>query len=157
MDIPRRIAALVGLAAMLACQGGAPFETIRTGVIIREELVGTFEAISFGSTVDGAATDLLAAGGSLTLELSLSSMVSGRLVAPGIGEGGADLDEDMAGSWTFDPLTRVVRFTQSAETFVAVASFVPFRTEDFSTILLQADVGAGTPASPAIEVVLERR
>lgn len=157
MDSQRRLAALPALAILAACQGGPLLETTRTGAILRQELVGTFEAISFTATADGAATDILAAGGSLTLDLALSSEVSGRLVAPGLGEAGADVDEDMAGSWTFDPITRIVRFAQNAETFVAEAGFVPSRTEDLSTIVLTASAGSGTPENPAIEVVLERQ
>jgi len=158
MSIARGGLGLAGVAVLAACQGSQVFETVGTGAVIREDLVGTFDATSFTMTIDGATTDLLAAGGSLTLTLSFAGDVSGRLVAPGAGEQGADLDEDMVGSWTFDSITHIVHFTQTTHTFVRLAVFVPSRTGDSETIHLTASYsGDGNADNPAFDVVLEQR
>ena len=46
---------------------------------------------------------------------------SGRLLAPGLGENGADLDEDLAGTWTLEGST--VIFDQTGDTFIRDVPF----------------------------------
>ncbi|MDH3734794.1 MAG: hypothetical protein OEU54_14800 [Gemmatimonadota bacterium] len=152
------IVCLAAVVAGSACQGSPPMETVRTGTILREELVGTFDATAFTMTVGENVTDLLAGGASFTITLEGSAQSSGRLVAPGIGIGGADVDADLDGAWTFEPVTRTVRFSQQAETFVGDAVFRPSRTEDFSSILLATSVaGDQFLGTPGLDVVLLRR
>jgi hypothetical protein len=73
---------------------------------------------------NGLTADLLLLGASLTVVLNQDGTTSGRLVAPGMGENGADVDEDLAGTWTLQGST--VRFDQPGDTFVRD---VPFTAE----------------------------
>ena len=128
-----------------------------TGPVTRDEIVGAYDAIEmiFISGVD--TTDVLAGGGSLMLSLDVSAQASGRLFAPGQGPGGADIDEDMSGAWTYDVITRTMRIAQQAPTFVRGAGFRPARTEDGFGLELTASVAADQfIGNPAVEVSLLR-
>lgn len=145
---------------LAACGGTTPTETatIPTGPIVRDELVGTYDAIEMLTISGTDTTDVTASGGSLTLVLEGSAQVSGQLNAPGLGPGGADVVADMAGVWTYDPVTRVLRFSQSADTFVGTTQFRPTRTEDSRGILVSGQAGADQfLGTPAIEILLTRR
>ena len=56
--------------------------------------------------------------------LNQDGTTTGRLVAPGLGENGTDVDEDLAGTWTLQGST--VTFDQSGDTFIRD---VPFTAE----------------------------
>ena len=88
------------------------------------EVAGTYQATTF--TFDGGSgpTDLLAIGASVTITLAPDGTSSGRMLVPGVGEGGGDLDADLAGTWTLSGTT--VTFDQAADTFMRD---VPFTAE----------------------------
>ena len=116
--LPKVHAALVLLAAVgagVACGGEAFSPTT-------QNVAGAYTATAFTTTTGGVTTNQLAAGASLTLDLTVGGAVTGRLFLPGGAEGGANLDEDMAGTWTLTGNT--VQFDQSADTFVRDVSFV---------------------------------
>jgi len=70
-------------------------------------------------------TDLLAIGATVDATLAPDGTTSGRLFVPGAGEGGADLDEDLTGTWTL--LGDTVTFDQTADTFIRDADFIAGR------------------------------
>lgn len=70
---------------------------------------------------NGITADLLLLGASLTVVLNQDGTTTGRLLAPGLGENGADVDEDLAGTWTLEGST--VTFDQSGDTFIRDAPF----------------------------------
>lgn len=147
--------AVVGLVGLAACHEGAPFTVIRTGPVTTAEIAGSWDAVTMVFTDDAGPMDALAAGGGLILVLGSDQRVSGRLRAPGQGPGGTDLDEDMEGVWSYDPVNRILRFVQDADTFVGRASFDVSRREDgvvVASALLPAEEG-----SPAVEVTIEKR
>jgi hypothetical protein len=100
--------------------------------------------------------DLLALGASLTLTMEGSAQYNGQVNVPGIGAGGADVDEMLEGAWTFDVVTRTVRFPAGSS--LLDAAFRPSRSEDASTVLLTATIPADQfLGTPSIGMVLQRR
>ncbi len=89
-----------------------------------ETVAGTYEATSLTATAGGITVNLLGLGASLTMVLDPSGTTTGRLLAPGLGENGEDIDADMEGTWTLSG--KVVTFDHPAETFVRD---VPFTAE----------------------------
>lgn len=69
--------------------------------------------------------DLLALGAIVGVSLAPDGTSSGRLFVPGGAEGGGDLDEDLAGTWTLAGST--VTFNQTADTFIRDAEFTASR------------------------------
>lgn len=107
-----QITAFVG-GAMLAF-GGCGDDS--TGPSMAE-VAGTYEATSLTMAfAGGAPMDLLAAGAEATLALDADGTAAGHLFVPGADEGGADLDEDLAGTWTLNGNT--VALSQSGDTFL---------------------------------------
>lgn len=144
--------------AMTGCQNESNFVTVQTGRVIRAEVVGTYDAIEMSATLGGATTDVLAAGGSLVLTLDVLVDTSGRLIAPGLGPGGGNLDQDLAGAWTFNPITGVVHLTLDEESFVGAITYESSRTADFLSIRLSGSAAGDESAGiPTIDLVLERR
>lgn len=64
------------------------------------EISGSYEASTFTLTQDGSTDDLLAQGGTLTL--NADGTTSGRLFVPDGNEDGSDFDADLAGTWTLN-------------------------------------------------------
>lgn len=87
-----------------------------------DNVSGSYAAVTFTSTQQGATTDHLAEGASFSITLAPDGTTTGRLFVPGGGEGGADLDADMAGTWTLTGNT--VEFAQTADTFVTDVAFI---------------------------------
>jgi len=81
-----------------------------------DSVAGTYHATTFTFDGGSGATDLLAAGASVTVTLAPDGTTSGRMFVPGVGEGGGDLDADLAGTWTLSGTT--VTFEQDADTFI---------------------------------------
>jgi hypothetical protein len=106
------------LTLLLACGGDSFTPT-------EETVVGTYEAAEFTITTGGSTTDLLLAGATVDATLAADGTTSGRLFVPAAGEGGADLDEDLTGTWTLDGET--VTFDQTADTFIRDAEFIAGR------------------------------
>lgn len=154
--------ALAGLAAAACAED--PLQTISpppppSGPVAREEIPGDYAATTLLSITNAGAdtTDVLAVGGSLTLGFESSGQLSGRVVAPGQGPGGGDVDADMSGIWSFNPVARTVTLTQGSDTFVEEGIYRPERTEDGMAVVLSASIPADNIAGrPAFEIVLER-
>jgi len=89
-----------------------------------ETVAGSYQATTLTATENGALINLLLLGASLTVVLNQDGTTTGRLVAPGLGENGTDVDEDLAGTWTLQGST--VTFDQSGDTFIRD---VPFTAE----------------------------
>jgi len=86
-----------------------------TAQIPADSIAGSYTATEFTTGAD----DVIAAGGSLTLDLALDGTASGRLVVPE--EVGGPLDADMAG--TYEVTGATIEFTQDADTFVRDAEW----------------------------------
>ena len=155
----RRTFAAVCLAlGLAACQSESNFVTVQTGRIARAEVVGTYDATLMRATLGSTVTDVLAAGGSVLLTLQTASLTTGRLVAPGLGPNGADLDVDLSGAWTFNPITGAVSLVLDNESFVGSITYSSSRTEDFFSIRLSGtDPGDESGGIPQIDLVLQRR
>ena len=82
--------------------------------------VGSYTATSFTTTGASGQRNELVAGSTLLINLAADGTTTGHLHVAGTG-GGAAIDADMAGTWTQNG--SVVRFTQSADTFVRSMDF----------------------------------
>ena len=111
--------ALSAVAALMtvACeQPGEPVVPTMAAVAGEYDANESFGALSFTTTAEGETINWLEAGASFSLTLNADGTVSGRLFIPGGDENGADMDADMAGTWTL--LGNTVTFEQDADTFV---------------------------------------
>jgi hypothetical protein len=103
------------LASVLLACGGESFTPSE------ETVAGSYSATTFTITSTTPPTDALALGLTLTLTLASDGTTTGRLLLPGGGDNGVDLDEDLTGTWTLNG--RLVRFSQGADTFIRDAVF----------------------------------
>lgn len=126
-----------------------------SGPVERAELVGEYVAIVFNSVLAGETTDLLVQGASFDLTLEGSAQYSGRVMAPGLGDGGADVEDMLGGAWTYDIVTRRLLFPGAGSTFLSRA-FIPERSEDLETLYLSTSIPGGMN-EPTTVVVLERQ
>ena len=85
------------------------------GVTVRE-VIGTYQATSF--VADG--NDVLAAGGSLTLNFEGTGLMTGSLFVPS--SAGGPLAADMSGTWTL--VDRTLVLAQTEDTFVRDAVWI---------------------------------
>ncbi|MDQ3557170.1 MAG: hypothetical protein M3409_10420 [Gemmatimonadota bacterium] len=108
-------------------------------------VAGEYRATTFTVTEQGTTLDVLAAGGTLRIDLDAGGTSTGRLFLPGLDEDGSDFDASMNGTWALRGDT--VRFDQGADTFVGDAPFV-VRGER-----LEAEFGSGA----RVRVVLTRQ
>jgi len=113
--IPVSILAAVGL---LAC-GGDPF----TASV--DTVAGHYHASVLTITQGSTTSDLLQAGGSVDITLNADGTTSGRLLIPGGGETGQDLDVDLVGTWALTD--GQVSFTQEGDTFIRDVPFTAAR------------------------------
>ena len=98
---------------LLACSAGTEVEA--------PDAEGAYAATTL-TAVDATETiDVLADGGSLILTLHGNGTTTGRLFAPGAGEDGENLDEDLAGTWS--QTGEQVTFSQAADTFIRDATW----------------------------------
>jgi hypothetical protein len=107
-----RLGTTLGLAlALTACgdddEGLNPTEA---------EVAGSYTASTFTVDSDAGEIDLLALGATVTADLDADGTTTGRLFVPGFGEGGGDLDEDLAGTWALSGTT--VTFSQSSSALI---------------------------------------
>jgi hypothetical protein len=86
-----------------------------------ENVSGSYSAASFTLTSAAGTVDLLALGSEVTAVLAPDGTTTGHLLVPGGGEGGEDVDEDLAGTWTLTGNT--VTFNQTSDTFIRDAEF----------------------------------
>ena len=112
----KRLPQLLALAAVLACSD-APFAPTV------ENMAGDYTAHVLLTSDNAGAVDWIAHGATLTLGLGRDGTTSGHLFVPGGGDGGSDLDADMAGVWLL--VGGKVSFGQTADTFVRNMDFVP--------------------------------
>lgn len=103
---------LFGAAAMIGCNDVTSLS--------RNGPAGDYTAIILVTTENSVATNVLAGGGSFTLNLDRNGTTSGHLHIVASGTNPA-LDADMAGTWTRNGDT--VDFTQAADTFVNDMTF----------------------------------
>lgn len=102
-------------------------------------VAGSYEATTLTGTESGITTDFLALGASLSLVLNLDGTTSGRLLAPGLGENGEDVDEDLTGTWALSGSS--VTFTQAAsDTFIPELTF----TAELNRLSAERSFGSGT-------------
>ena len=109
-----------------------------------QTVAGAYVATTF-TVQDTQLRDVLAAGGSLQLNLAASGATTGQLFVPASITGGSDLTASMAG--TFRLSGRTVQFEQAADTFV--------RDMDFA-VVGNTLRGAGTFGGAVVTVVLTR-
>ena len=88
-----------------------------------ENMAGDYTAHVLLTSDNAGAVDWIACGATLTLGLGRDGTTSGHLFVPGGGEGGSDLNADMAGVWLL--VGGKVSFGQTADTFVRNMDFVP--------------------------------
>jgi hypothetical protein len=86
-----------------------------------ENVAGAYSASTFTYQADDGTTDLLADGAVVSIELAEDGTTTGEIFVEGGGEGGADLEADLAGTWTLEGST--VTFDQGADTFIRDVEF----------------------------------
>jgi hypothetical protein len=109
------IASLLAVAAVVACS-----DSFNPTI---ENVAGDYTLQTFMTTDTAGTTDWRATGATLTLSLDTNRTASGHLHVPGGGEGGGDLDADMAGTWTL--VGKSVTVDQTADTFVRDMTWKP--------------------------------
>jgi hypothetical protein len=109
-----RLWATVAAAVLLAACSDSTAPTMRS-------VAGSYSATSFTVTESGGTTNILAAGGSITLTLTAAGVTSGRLFVPGGAEDGGDFDEALTGTWTLQDST--VTLEHDADTFLRDMTF----------------------------------
>jgi len=103
---------LLGASAMIGCTDITSMS--------RNGPVGDYTAITLMSTENSVATNVLAGGGTFTLNLDANGTTNGHLHILA-SETNPALDADMAGTWTRNG--NQVEFTQAADTFVRDMTF----------------------------------
>lgn len=112
----KRLAWVLATAWLASCSEGSPPVGPEP-----DPILGVYRASILSVTTPSQTIDVLASGGSLSMALAENGTTSGRLLVPGGGENGQTLDADMAGTWS--RTGNVVRFTQTADTFVRDGSW----------------------------------
>jgi hypothetical protein len=86
-----------------------------------ETVAGNYQASSLTGTQSGITVNLLSLGASVEMVLNEDFTTTGRVFAPGLEQGGQDLDIDLAGTWTLQGET--VTFSHTGETFIRNVPF----------------------------------
>ena len=86
-----------------------------------DTVAGSYTATTFTLNSGVGVVDLLEAGASVTATLDPDGTTTGRLLVPAVGEGGSNLDEDLAGTWSLSGNT--VTFTPSGSTLLDDVDF----------------------------------
>ena len=81
-------------------------------------IAGDYEAEVLFVTAPDHTRDLLADGATLELTLSTGFALFGRLHIPEA-HGEPELERDIRGTWSYDPVGRAVRFDEQVETFLS--------------------------------------
>jgi hypothetical protein len=105
-----------------------------------ENVAGSYVATALTATESGLTTNLLNLGASLEIVLDSDGTTAGRLFAPGLGDGGEDIDVDLGGTWALEG--EVVTFEQQGDTFVRDVPFMASRNQlqaedTFGTVLIR--------------------
>ena len=98
------------LLLTLSCGGDDPFSPTV------ENVSGSYQASSLTGTQSGITVNLLSLGATVAVVLNPDMTTTGRVFAPGLDEGGQDLDVDLAGTWALEGET--VTFNQPGDTFI---------------------------------------
>src|SRR5215210_6896544 len=106
------------LLLTLACGGDDSFSPTV------ENVAGTYQASTLTATQSGITVNLLSLGGTVDIVLNQDGTTTGRVFAPGLDQGGQDLDVDLAGTWTLQGET--VTFDHAGDTFIRD---IPFTAE----------------------------
>ena len=109
-------------------------------------IAGTWVATEFTITESGEETDVLAAGGALTITISSTNTTSGSLTIPASVTGEEEFTASMAGTATITGST--VDFEQAADSFVRDATW---------TIVGNTLVTTSTFAGVALDITLTRQ
>ena len=112
-----RWSAALGLALALAGCGDDDDGFTPT----EDEVAGTYTATTFTAESSVGELDLLALGASVTATLDPDGTTTGRLFVPDLTGEGADVDEDLAGTWTLNGTT--VTFNQTATSIISDVDF----------------------------------
>lgn len=80
-----------------------------------------YEATTFIGHADAGDVDVLAAGGSITLELDADGTTTGTMFVPGGDEDGSDYTADLTGTWTLNG--DLVTLDHAADTFLRDVTF----------------------------------
>ena len=111
-------------------------------VSLREDgPIGTYDAIILVMTDNSTPTNVLAAGGSLTMNLAPDGTTRGRLHTVGSAAYPA-VDADLAGTWTRNG--DEIHFTQASNTFVSNMTFRIQQITDLVWSLVGDEVVNGT-------------
>lgn len=86
-----------------------------------QDVAGSYQASSLTGTQSGITVNLLSLGASVEMVLNEDGTTTGRVFAPGLDEGGQDLDIDLAGTWTLQGET--VTFSHPGDTFIRDVPF----------------------------------
>lgn len=86
-----------------------------------ENVAGSYQATTLTATQAGITLNLLQLGSSISLVMNQDGTTSGRLLAPGQGDNGEDIDADLTGTWTLQGST--VTFDQPGDTFIRDVPF----------------------------------
>jgi hypothetical protein len=86
-----------------------------------ETVAGSYTASTFTYETAAGTTDLLALGAVVSIDLAADGTTTGEIFVEEGGEGGGDLAESLAGTWTLDGST--VTFDQTADTFIRDLEF----------------------------------
>jgi hypothetical protein len=141
-----RFGTRLGAGALVLALGAACSEPLTP-----EDLVGTYQATEFNVTLNGATTNLLAGGASVTLELRSGGATAGRFVLPVTpGVQTTPVDDDLAGTFTLQ--NGVVRLTQQADTYIKDFLFVAADNQ-----LRASQVIASPTVSGNLRLVLSRQ
>jgi hypothetical protein len=86
-----------------------------------ESVAGSYQASSLTGTQSGITVNLLSLGASVAIVLNENGTTTGRVFAPGLDDGGQDLDVDLAGTWSLQGET--VTFNQAGDSFIRDVPF----------------------------------
>lgn len=117
MLLMRRCLSALSLVVALGACGGDD-DSFSPSV---ENVAGSYHATAFTAQSGAGTTDLLALGATVVVSLATDGTTTGHLFVPLAGPGGANLDEDLAGTWTLSGNT--VTFNQTAGTLIQGLEF----------------------------------
>ena len=130
-------------AVLILAAGTSACETNVNGPsrIEESEVVGEYVATTLTTVIRGSATDQLALGAELEMELLADGTTRGRLLAPEGGPAGSDLDERLRGTWSFDVTSQSVAVDHPTDTFLRSMVFEAQRSGDAIELRSESALG----------------
>lgn len=138
-----RTTALIACLTLAAACGGED----STGPSL-SAVVGTYSATTFTAAIGGTTHSILADGGAITLALAADGTSTGRVIVPGAGENGADIDETLDGTWTLSGNT--ITLSDSTSTSDTLLEDLPLQVSGDTL------VGDGSFSGIVVHLVLTR-